>query len=195
MTWTKLGDELGDEIAELSDGAVRTYIDALMWSNRRLLDLVVPKKDLRRFAFSSAVDVTDPDGCDVIRELIAAGWWADQGDSWVVDLRHPDWQLTRVQVEAARERETKKKQRQRERAKQAREGAEVSASAPRSSRDPVPSRVPLGSPRRVSPGGVPGGTNAGRGCRVRGHEHASRRADGLCSACAYEDLGPEAVSA
>jgi len=50
MTWTKLGDEFSDAAAGLSSAAFRTHVEALCWSNRRLLDLIIPKASLKRFA-------------------------------------------------------------------------------------------------------------------------------------------------
>lgn len=93
--WTKLGDEFVDDAADLSDAAVRTHVEATGWSNRRLLDLVIPKRDLRRFAFSAVAD-------NAVAELVAAGWWEDLGDSWYLAYR-PEWQQSREQVETRRE--------------------------------------------------------------------------------------------
>ena len=74
MTWTKLGEEFSDAARDLSDAAFRTHIEALMWSNRRGLDLQVPKRDLKRFA-----ETDDPD--TAVKALVAAGWWQDCGDT------------------------------------------------------------------------------------------------------------------
>ncbi len=38
MTWTKLGDEFGDECWTLSDAAYRLHVDGLVWSNRKGTD-------------------------------------------------------------------------------------------------------------------------------------------------------------
>lgn len=96
MSWTKLGDEFADDADRLglTDAAVRTHVDALMWSNRRLLDLRIPKRDLARFAFS-------PDAEAAAKDLEAAGWWLDEGETWLLAY-HPEWQQTREQVEAQR---------------------------------------------------------------------------------------------
>ncbi len=101
--WTKLGDEFPDDAADLSDAAFRTHVEALAWSNRRLLDLRVPKRDLRRFAFSEAAE-------EAVQELVRVGWWEDDGEAW--KLAHsPEWQQTREQVEHRRKKNTEAQQR------------------------------------------------------------------------------------
>lgn len=91
MSWTKLGDEFGDVTASLSDAAVRTHIDALNYSNRLLLDLIVPKKALIRFANSDSRDAA-------AYELTAAGWWEDRGPEWFIGCRFPEWQQESAEV-------------------------------------------------------------------------------------------------
>jgi hypothetical protein len=91
VSWTKLGAEFPDEIGPLSDAAFRTHVEALCWSNRRLLDLVIPKRDVRRFA-----ETADPESA--VAELVVADWWADRGDCWYIGQRFPDWQRDRSQV-------------------------------------------------------------------------------------------------
>ena len=86
--WTKLGDEWSAEARDLSDAAYRTHVDALCWSNERLLDLRIPRRDLRRFA-----ETADPDAA--VKELIAAGWWRDDGDGWFIGLRFPTGRSSR----------------------------------------------------------------------------------------------------
>jgi hypothetical protein len=93
--WTKLGDEFPDTTASLSDAAVRTHVEALCWSNRRLLDLVIPKSHLRRFA-----ETTDPDAA--ASELVETGWWQDSGDTWFVGCRFAEWQVERSVIEYRR---------------------------------------------------------------------------------------------
>ena len=92
MTWTKLGDEFSDEARDLTDAEHRTHVDALGWSNRRGLDLPIPKRDLRKFAESPDVEAA-------VVGLVVKGWWADRGDSWYAGLRFPEWQLERAVVE------------------------------------------------------------------------------------------------
>lgn len=96
MTWTKLGDEFGDESWGLSDAAWRTHVEALMWSNRLGLDLMIPRRHLNRFAFTA-------DPAAAAAELCATGWWKEDGDYWDISLRFPDWQLEHAVVEQRRE--------------------------------------------------------------------------------------------
>lgn len=96
MTWTKLGDEFSDEARDLTDAEHRTHVDALVWSNRRGLDLLIPKRDLRKFAES-------PDAESAVVGLVVKGWWADRGDSWYAGLRFPEWQLERAVVSQRKE--------------------------------------------------------------------------------------------
>ena len=93
VTWTKLGDEWPIEARDLTDAEYRTQVDALCWSNLRLLDSLVPKRDVRRFA------ETDDPGT-AVKGLVVKGWWENRGDSWYIGLRFPEWQLEREQVEA-----------------------------------------------------------------------------------------------
>lgn len=79
MTWTKLRDELGDELIGLTDAAFRLHVSATIYSNRvgadgriakaRLVLIPVPARTRRK---------------SVIRELIDAGQWRDIGDGWEI---------------------------------------------------------------------------------------------------------------
>jgi hypothetical protein len=93
--WTKIGDEWPDVSRDLTDAEHRTHVDALCWSNRRLLDLRVPKRDLRRFAES-------PDAEIAVKGLMAKGWWEDLGDCWDIGLVRPEWQLESAVIEHRR---------------------------------------------------------------------------------------------
>lgn len=106
MTWTKLGDEFSDETRDLTDAEVRTHLDALIWSNRRGLDLHIPKRDLRRFAESPAAG-------DAVTGLAVKGWWEDRGDSWYIGVRFPEWQLERAVIDKRRDAAALRKRRQR----------------------------------------------------------------------------------
>lgn len=96
MTWTKLGDEFGDEARDLTDAELRTHIEALGWSNRRGLDLHIPKRDLNRFAESEQAG-------EAVTGLLVKGWWEERGDDWYVGVKFPEWQLERAVVEQRRE--------------------------------------------------------------------------------------------
>lgn len=106
MTWTKLGDEFLDAAYDLSDMAFRLHVEALMYSNRRLLDLVVPKREVRRFTGSDDLDAA-------VSELVESGWWQDAGDSWWIGCRFAHWQQDRVQVENKRKGWAERQRRQR----------------------------------------------------------------------------------
>jgi hypothetical protein len=95
MTWTKLGDEFSDAAWNLSDAAWRTHVEALLWSNRFGMDLVVPKRHLPRFALSEVAG-------QAAAELCATGWWKDTGDFWDISARFAEWQLESAVVERRR---------------------------------------------------------------------------------------------
>ena len=86
MTWTKLSDDFTDDTWTLSDQAYRLHSDGLIWSNRKLLDLRIPKDDIRRFKNPEA-----------IVELVTGGWWKDEGDHYVI-LHHARYQRLREAV-------------------------------------------------------------------------------------------------
>jgi hypothetical protein len=96
VTWTKLGSEFAYQARDLTDAEHRTHVDALGWSNERGLDLVIPKRDLRRFGDS-------PDAAAAPDGLISKGWWEDRGDCWYIGLRFPEWQLERAVIRQRRE--------------------------------------------------------------------------------------------
>lgn len=87
MTWTKLSDDFADEAWTLSDAAFRTLVEMLTFSNRKLLDCLIPKDDLRRFAKNP----------EAVVELAAGGWIVDQGSSWQIRF-HAAYQPGREQV-------------------------------------------------------------------------------------------------
>ena len=87
MTWAKLSDDFSDDCWTLSDAAFRLHVEALVWNGRKLLDLRLPKDDLRRFAKHP----------EVVGELLAVGWWSDDGDAYVI-RHHGTYQRTREQV-------------------------------------------------------------------------------------------------
>ncbi|RZU32710.1 hypothetical protein [Blastococcus saxobsidens] len=87
MTWSKFSDDFSDDCWTLSDRAFRLHVEGLVWNGRKLLDLHIPKDELRRFA-------KHPDAVD---ELLAVGWWSEDGDVYVI-RHHGDYQRTREQV-------------------------------------------------------------------------------------------------
>lgn len=86
MTWTKLGDEYTDHCWKLSDAAFRLHTDALVWSNRRHLDGVLQKDDMRRWAKTP----------EAVGELLQHGFWVDEGDRYRI-VYHLGWQRTAEQ--------------------------------------------------------------------------------------------------
>lgn len=106
MTWTKLGEEFGDAARKLSDAAFRTHVEALMWSNRRLLDLLIDPDDIRRFA-----ETKHPE--EAVAELVDAGWWRDEGEGWFIGCKFDDWQLEKSVVEVRREQSALRQRRHR----------------------------------------------------------------------------------
>lgn len=87
MRWTKLSDDFTGDCWTLSDAAFRTHVEGLIWSNYRLTDLRLDKDDMRRWA-------KHPDAAG---ELVAVGWWRDDGDAYVI-IHHGCYQRTREQV-------------------------------------------------------------------------------------------------
>lgn len=86
MTWTKLSDDFTDDCWTLSDEAYRLHSEGLIWSNRKLLDLRIPKEDLRRFKRYEAV-----------QELLDTGFWLDGGTHYFI-RHHAKYQRTREAV-------------------------------------------------------------------------------------------------
>ena len=87
MTWTKLGDEFGDECWTLTSDAFRLHTEGLCWSNRMLTDGQLAKDDLRRWA-------RHPEAAE---ELVNVGWWKDCGQHYQI-VHHIGYQRTREQV-------------------------------------------------------------------------------------------------
>ncbi len=87
MTWTKLSDDFADDCWALSDAAFRLHVEGLTWNGRKLLDLRLPKDDVRRFAKHP----------EAVAELVAGGWWGEDGDAYVI-RHHAGYQRTREDV-------------------------------------------------------------------------------------------------
>jgi hypothetical protein len=87
MSFAKLSDDFADDCWTLSDAAVRLHVEGLCWNGRKLLDCRIPKDDLRRLAKRP----------EAVAELLAAGWWADDGDGYLI-RHHATYQRSRDQV-------------------------------------------------------------------------------------------------
>lgn len=109
MTWTKLGDEFPAEARALTSDEFRLHVEALCWSNKRLLDLYVPKRDLLRLS-----ELDSPE--EAAEGLTGKGWWQDDGDTWYVGVNRPEWQVERV-VEEKRQQDNALRQRRNRRHK------------------------------------------------------------------------------
>lgn len=96
MTWCKLGDEWPDAARDLSDAAYRTHTEALCWSARRLLDLIITKRDIPRFA-----ETGDPESA--VAELVRTGWWQEIPEGYYIGVRFAEWQLESTVVQARRD--------------------------------------------------------------------------------------------
>ena len=110
MTWTKLSDDFPDDCWTLSDAAFRLHVEGLAWSNRKLLDLRLPKDNLSRWA-------KHPEAVD---ELVANGYWTDEDDHLLI-RHHGCYQRTREQVQ--KQQEANKRNRAKGRARPVREQA------------------------------------------------------------------------
>lgn len=109
MTWTKLGTEFFDQLADLglSDAAVRTHVEAIAWlyglDRDDVTDLSIPKHLVARFASSPDYDVG-------IKELVAAKCWRDAATVYHL-LHHAD--VVRGSLMAQRKKRETDKERQR----------------------------------------------------------------------------------
>jgi hypothetical protein len=123
VTWAKLSDSFGDEVAGLSDAAFRTHVEALLWAMRRETDGHLAERDVRRFA-----ETADP--AAAVQELLAHGLWAREQGGYVV-LHHmehqPEREVIAARRAAAAERQSRKRRKD--------AGLEVPASRRESRRD------------------------------------------------------------
>lgn len=86
MTWTKKSDDFADDCWSLSNAAYRLHDEGLIWSNKKLLDCRIPKDDVRRFKCPEAIG-----------ELLETGWWAEEGDVYLI-RHHAGYQRLREDV-------------------------------------------------------------------------------------------------
>ena len=132
MTWTKLGDEYSDEIANagLSDAAYRTHTEAAGWLYRiEDIKLRIPKHLVRRFAGSLDYETA-------IKELADARFWRDRGDTWEI-IHHAD--VIRQSIQAQRQKRDRDK-----RAQQARRNRVSASPGPRSVSSDVSADISAG---------------------------------------------------
>lgn len=87
MTWTKLSDDFTDDTWNLSDAAFRLHLEGLVWSNRKLLDLRIPKAEVRRFGKNP----------EAAAELVEHGWWSEDGGFYLI-RHHARYQRSREAV-------------------------------------------------------------------------------------------------
>lgn len=109
MTWVKTGTEFSDDIASagLSDAAYRTHHEALTWLYRiERDDMRVPKHLVRRFAGSDQHEIA-------VKDLVAAGFWTDDGDAWVVEHHASVLRQSMAAQHKHRERERERQARKR----------------------------------------------------------------------------------
>lgn len=92
MTWSKLSDDFTDDTWYLSDVAFRLHVEGICWSNRKLLDMQIPKDDASKFK-----------GITGLPELLDKGYWSELHDSFLI-LHHADYQRTREAVIATQSR-------------------------------------------------------------------------------------------
>lgn len=87
MTWSKLSDDFSDDCWTLSDAAFRLHVEGIIWSNRKLLDLRIPKDEVQRFAKHPGA----------VQELLGVGWWTEASDGYLI-RHHAAYQRLREDV-------------------------------------------------------------------------------------------------
>ncbi len=120
MSWAKLSDDYGDDCWTLSDAAFRLHVDGLCWSNRKLLDLRIPKADLPRVSRRP----------EAAAELVAVGWWSDEGGAYTI-RHHACYQ--RAAEDVLRQQEVNKANRAKGRTRPGREQVQPDESSDESS--------------------------------------------------------------
>lgn len=108
MTWTKLGDEFGDQCRELSDAAFRTHVEGLLWCMRRETGGWLDTREVRRFAESPHAEMA-------VAELVACGWWSLDGSGYRIN-HHMDLQVEPEVLAKRRENDAARQRRKRARA-------------------------------------------------------------------------------
>jgi hypothetical protein len=79
VTWTKLSDDFTDDCARagLSDSAVRTHVEGLVWTMRRESAGFLDHRDIRK-----AIETNN--SAAAIAELIAVGFWQRLEHGWQI---------------------------------------------------------------------------------------------------------------
>lgn len=109
MTWLKLGDEFADQCGRvgLSDAAVRTHVEGLLWTMRRETAGRIGATEVRRFA-----ETEKP--AAAIAELLAVGFWEQINGGYLIrhHMEHqPEPDLIEKRRENAAERQRRKRRR------------------------------------------------------------------------------------
>jgi hypothetical protein len=97
VTWTKTSDDFPEAHLDLSDAAYRLHHAATTFSNRLLLDGRIPRTHLTLVAVPPKTRRPA-----IVRELVAADLWAEDGDAWTLTDFHLA-QPTKEEVLAERE--------------------------------------------------------------------------------------------
>jgi len=107
VTWTKLSDDFPEDCARvgLSDAAVRTHLEGLVWAMRRENDGRLFTRDLARLA-----DTSDPTAA--ADELVAVGFWTQLPDGWQIE-HQMDLQVESEVIMARRKANTERQRRKR----------------------------------------------------------------------------------
>jgi hypothetical protein len=79
-TTIRFADDM-ESMAELSSRAFRVHFEALMFCTLNDFPMRVEKIHVPEFARSE-----DPG--PAVAELVALGWWVDDGDYWLIGSRH-----------------------------------------------------------------------------------------------------------
>lgn len=110
MVLARIPDEFWRLSRHLSSGAVRVFVDVLTYSQGQPSDLLIDKGDEARGTYVQGDALAD-----AICELVAAGWWRDEGGRWFVG--GPDavaalqYSRERVEQHAARNRDRQRRYR------------------------------------------------------------------------------------
>jgi hypothetical protein len=110
MTWTKLSDDFADDCARvgLSDAAMRTHVEGLLWTMRRETGGRLDALDIRRC-------VETANAAAAIAELLAVGFWEQIQGGYLIrhHMEHqpePDLVAKRRENDAERQRRKRRKQ-------------------------------------------------------------------------------------